>query len=334
MRLLLIGGSSFLGRAVAAEALARGHAVTTFNRGVSSPDVDGVEALRGDREDAGALEQLRDRDWDAVVDTCGYVPKVVLQSAELLAGRAPAYAYVSSVSANPQWPAARVDESMPTHACAPDAGPGDGDYGVLKAGCERAVQQAYAGGALVIRPGLILGPFENIGRLPTWLLRMQRGGRVLAPGKPDLPLQLVDARDIAIFTLDGLQRGLTGAFNVTGPAGNATFGGWLEDCRAVTGSDADLVWVDDDFLLESGVEPWTELPLWSPMNGEADHIWDVSTDAAEREGLTTRPVRDTVADTWAWLSMSGPAPQRPDRPQHGIDPEKERSILAAWDSRG
>jgi 2'-hydroxyisoflavone reductase len=333
MRLLIIGGSSFLGRAFAQEALARGHVVTTFNRGVSSPDVEGVEALRGDRSDPASLAQLADREWDAVVDTCGYVPRVVLASAELLAGRVPAYAYVSSISAYSQWPAQRPDESMPTHECAPDAGPDDGDYGVLKAGCERAVQQAYAGGALVIRPGLILGPFENVGRLPAWLLRMQRGGRVLAPGKSDQPMQLVDARDIATFTLDGLERGLTGFFNVTGPVGNATFGSWLEDCRAVTGSDAELVWVDDAFLLESGVEPWSELPLWSPMDGESEHLWDSSTDAAQREGLTCRPVRDTVADTWAWLSMSGPAPQRPDRPQHGIDPDKEQRILAAWDAR-
>src|SRR4051794_19560288 len=145
MRLLVIGGSSFLGRAVASEALSRGHAVTTFNRGISSPDVPGVEALRGDREDASALEQLRGREFDAVVDTYGYVPAVVRMSASLLAGQVPAYAYVSSISAMPQWPAERVDESMPAHECAPDADADAGDYGVLKAGCERAVQQAYGG---------------------------------------------------------------------------------------------------------------------------------------------------------------------------------------------
>jgi 2'-hydroxyisoflavone reductase len=333
MRLLLLGGSSFLGRAGAEEALRRGHAVTTFNRGRSAPDVEGVEALRGDRADPAALEVLRGRDFDAVIDTSGYVPRVVGAAAALLAERVPAYAFVSSVSAYSGWPAEPVDESSPVHDCAPDAGPDDGDYGALKAGCERAVLAAYGDRALVLRPGLILGPHENVGRLPAWLDRIRRGGRVLAPGKPELPMQLVDARDIAIFTLDGLERGLAGTFNVTGRPGNATFGSWLEDCRAATGSDAEPVWVDDEFLLAHDVQPWTELPLWSPMNGEADFVWQAGVDAAHAEGLRCRPVRDTVADTWKWLEQVGVPPQREDRPRNGIDPDKEHQILAAWDAR-
>jgi 2'-hydroxyisoflavone reductase len=333
VRILLLGGSSFLGRALAADALARGWPVTTFNRGVTGPDVEGVEALRGDRTDPVALARLRGREWDAAVDTSGFVPRVVGASAALLAERVPAYAFVSSISVYRGWPAtAASSESSPLHDCAPDAGPDDGDYGALKAGCERAVQQAYDDGALLVRPGLILGPNENVGRLPAWLDRINRGGRVLAPGDPSVPMQLVDARDVAAFTLDLLAAGQAGPFNVTGPHGNTTYGQWLADCRQVTGSDAELVWVDDDFLLQRGVQPWTELPLWMPMNGESDFAWRADVTKASAAGLRTRPVRETVEDTWAWQRAGGATPARPDRLVHGMDPEKERALLAEWDA--
>jgi 2'-hydroxyisoflavone reductase len=339
MRILVIGGSVFLGRAIVEEGLRRGHEVTTFNRGRTGEDLAGVEAVHGDREVRADLERLVDgRTWDVVVDVCGFVPRVVGDAVRLLTGRAATYAFISSVNAVPTWPAHAADETTPRHECSPDAGPDDGDYGVLKAGCERAVKQYFDGNALIIEPGLILGPHENVDRLPAWLRRIARGGRVLAPGDPDLPMQLIDARDIAIFTLDQAEKGVADRFFTTGPAGNTTFGRWLSDCVEATGSDASLVWVDDRFLLDRDVQPWFELPLWAPEQPGFAHVWKVSTAKAEAAGLRCRPVTETVRDTWAWLrdggvlrERSSPTNQLPD---HGIDPGKEARILAEWDGRG
>jgi 2'-hydroxyisoflavone reductase len=339
MRLLVIGGTSFLGRATVEEALRRGESVTTFNRGQSGPDVPGVAALRGDRSSDTDLAQLAGREFDAVVDTCGFVPEVVGRSAAVLSrGRSADafYAFVSSMSATTTWPHSPTPDDAPGQACPADAGPDAGDYGKLKAGCERAVTDVYGDRALVVRAGLILGPHENVSRLPWWLQRVARGGEVLAPGDPDVRMQLVDARDLAAFMLGCAQRGTGGTVNATGPQGNATMRGWLEDCVDVTGSDATLTWVPDDLLLEHRVEVWTELPLWMAPGQEADHVWSAETGKAQRLGLRSRPVAETVADTWAWLRDEGPA-AKPDRDyvaDHGIDPEKEQRILAAHHARG
>ena len=188
----------------------------------------------------------------------------------------------------------------------------------------------------IARAGLILGPHENIGRLPWWLQRIAAGGEVLAPGDPDVPMQLVDARDLAAFMLDCGERGTGGTFNATAPTGNATFGGWLADCVDATGSGATLTWVADDVLLAHEVEPWTELPLWMPPGQDGDAVWQADTDRTVAAGMRNRPVRETVADTWAWMQAAGHLPDQPDRAylgQQGIDPEKEQRILAAWHAR-
>lgn len=339
MKILVIGGSVFLGRHIVAEALRRGHEVTTFNRGRSGTDLPGVEAVRGDREVTDDLVRLAaDRQWDAVVDVCGFVPRVVLESVRTLSGHAPHYTFISSISAYPDWPdKPGVDETFPRHECPPDADAEYGDYGVLKAGCERAVEEHFDGGALVIQPGLIIGPYENVGRLPWWLTRISQGGRVLAPGDPTMPMQLIDARDIAAFTLDQAAKGTTGRYMTGGVQGNTTYGGWLDDCREVTGSDAEFVWVDDAFLIDQGVEQWTELPLWyaGGADGQSQGVWTHTSAKALAAGLTCRPVRETVQDTWEWLKEI-PEDRRSFgsvRLSHGIDPEKEARILAAWDAR-
>jgi 2'-hydroxyisoflavone reductase len=336
MRLLIIGGSSFLGRVTAEAALHRGDEVTTFNRGISDPDVEGVEAVRGDRTSDEDLAQLAGRKFDVVVDTCGFVPEVVGRSARVLADSGAHYVYVSSMSAAPTWPEVPTPDGVEGHPCASDATADDGDYGVLKAGCERAVAEVFGDRSTVVRAGLIIGPYENVGRLPWWLQRIARGGEVLAPGNPDVPMQLVDARDIAEFMLDAGSAGTAGTFNVTGPRGNTTYGAWLESCVEVTGSGARLTWVSDQFLLDRSVEPWTELPLWMPPGQGADHAWDTDSGAAERAGLKVRPVADTVRDTWAWLLVAGQAPDVPARDyvsNPGIDPDKEQRILAEWRAR-
>lgn len=333
MDILVVGGSVFLGRAIVSEALRRGDSVTTFNRGVTGVDLPGVEAIRGDRTVTADLKRLADgRRWDAVVDVCGYVPRVVGESARILSGHADAYVFISSISAFRDWPAHRVDERSATYECGPDAGPDDGDYGELKAGCERAVQDGFDGRVLLLNPGLILGPHENVGRLPWWLRRIAAGGRVLAPGDPSVEMQVIDARDIATFGLDLLRSGTEGRFLVTGPPGNTTFGRWLADCVAVTGSDAELVWVLDEVLVEHHVEMWTELPLWLPAGPDTAAAWQASVDRALAAGLRCRRVADTVRDTWSWMTAEGVdrLPRYRDMPDHGIEPGKEKEILAAW----
>ncbi len=338
MRILVIGGSVFLGRAFVVEALRQGHDVTTFNRGISGADVPGVEIVRGDRQATADLERLADwRRWDAVIDVCGFTPRVVGESARILSGHADCYLFVSSISAVRGWPAEPVDESSPLHDCPPDAGPDDGDYGVLKAGCERAVGTEFHGRVLIISPGLILGPHENVGRLPWWLRRIARGGRVLAPGNPDREMQVIDARDIAAFGMTLFSAGGdSDRFLTSGVRGNTTFGSLLGDCVAATGSDADLVWVDDAFLLEHGVEEWTELPVWTTGGPEMAAVWLPSSAKALAAGLRCRPVTETVRDTWAWVTSGGAdvlAVYR-EMPQHGIDPAKEAAILTAWAAHG
>ncbi|NUT44289.1 MAG: NAD-dependent epimerase/dehydratase family protein [Thermoactinospora sp.] len=335
MRILVLGGSRFLGRHIVEEALLRGHTVTTFNRGVSG-SVPGVEEIHGDREQAADLERLVDgRHWDIVVDTCGYVPRVVLASAQALSGHATTYAFISTISALDGFPNKPGTDESGLWACEPDAGPEDGDYGVLKAGCERAVSIGFAGNALFIQPGLILGPYENVARLPWWLTRISHGGQVLAPGSPSVPMQLIDARDIAAFTLDKSEAGVTDRFIVTGPPGNATYGSWLEMCKEVTGSDASFVWVDDQFLLDREVGTFVELPLWAPPGPDMDNFWSASTERAFAAGLRSRPVLETVRDTWEWLREI-PEESRvygSSSRQHGIAPEKEQAILEEWQKR-
>ncbi|MGN9841782.1 NAD-dependent epimerase/dehydratase family protein [Nonomuraea sp. H19] len=335
MRVLVMGGSGFLGRAVVEAALARGHEVTTFNRGRSGADVPGVEAVRGDREARADLDRLVEgRSWDFVVDTSGYVPRVVGESARALSGHAATYAFISTVSAIADFPGEPVGEDPASWPCEPDAGPDDGGYGVLKAGCERASEQGFDGNVLIVQPGIILGPHEDVARLPWWLTRIARGGQVLAPGSPDQPMQLVDARDVAIFTLDHAERGTADRFLVTGPAGHTTFGEWLGLCKEVTGSDAEFVWVDDEFLAGQGVRTFVELPLWGgPPSAEVGNFWSVPTAKAEAAGLRIRPVAETVRDTWAWLREIPEAERNfGTNTPHGIAPEKEAAILAAWAS--
>lgn len=323
-----MGGSAFLGRHVVTEALRRGHSVTTFNRGQSGPDADGVEAVHGDRTVPENLDQLRSRSFDAVVDTSGFDPRTVRAGLDVL-GDVGHYAFVSSISVYPGWPREGVDEESPVFDCPPDAGPGVA-YGKGKAGAERAVIDAVGDRSLIVRAGLILGPYENIGRLPWWLRRAARGGDMLAPGNPDRAMQLVDARDLAIWMLECAARGVGGTYNASGPTGNATMASWLGSCVEVTGGVARLVWAGDDLLLRHGVEPWTELPLWTPDTAEYAGVWTASTTRAAAAGLRCRPVAETVADTWAWLRTQPDAADIPPRdlPAAGIDPDKERAILS------
>ncbi|MFC4908627.1 NAD-dependent epimerase/dehydratase family protein [Actinomadura gamaensis] len=331
MRLLVLGGTEFVGRAVVEEGVARGWKVTVFNRGTHEAP-DGVTALRGDRGAPDGLEALRHGEWDVVVDTWSWAPTAVRDAAELLAPRAASYVYVSSRSVYEYPVPVGADESAPLVEGSPDdAEYRDriADYARVKAGGELAAVRAFGDRALLARAGLILGPYENIGRLPWWLNRIARGGDVLAPGPAELKLQFIDARDLAIWMLDAAARQVGGAFNVTSPVGHTTMRGLLEACVRVTGSSARLRWAEPDPILAAGVQPWQDLPVWVPPGELYEFLHRTNVDKALGEGLRCRPVEETVADTWAWLrSIPGDAPQRADRPAVGLDPKVEESLLS------
>lgn len=348
MRLLVLGGTRFVGRAIVDEAMRRGYDVTTFTRGLSGEPRPGAEALHGDRTSADDLSELTKRDWHAVIDTSVLAPGHVLASARALAGNVGHYSYVSSLRAYRDWPRAPVNEDSPTHDCPPDA-IGDLSYGALKAGAERAVTQTFPGQCLLVRAGVIVGPYESPRRLAWWLERTLAGGRILVPGQPGSRLRLVDVRDLAAWILDNARRQIPAAVDIPGSDGE-NFGGLIDACVDVTGSsrhgpEPELVWTADDTLLAAGVRPWWELPLWAPSTADWSGTWEVSGDRARMTGMRHRPLTDTVRDTWRWLrhkraNRAGPAEAQAmaaDRAAAtsvagtepvGLDPAKEARILA------
>ncbi|MCM1968182.1 NAD-dependent epimerase/dehydratase family protein [Streptomyces sp. G1] len=325
MKLLMLGGTEFVGRAITEDALSRGWDVTVFHRGHHAPPP-GTTALHGDRTAPGGLDALAEGEWDFVVDTWGSAPTAVRDSARLLAGRVGRYVHISSRSVYSYPAPAGLAEDGPLVEGSPDAEATA--YAEDKRGGELAVLDAFGDRALMLRAGLILGPYENVGRLPWWLNRIARGGPFLAPGHPDLPLQYIDVRDLARFSLDAAEAGLGGAYNTISPVGHTTMGGLLAACAAATGSDAEPRWTDAAVLEKAGVEPWVELPVWVPEGEMHDFMFGGDVTKALAAGLVCRPVEETAADTWAWLqTLGGVAPHRADRPMKGISAEREAELL-------
>ena len=337
MRLLIIGGTRFLGRHLVDAALARGDSVTLFNRGRSAAQPPaGVAWLQGDR--AGDLAALQHGPgWDAAIDTCGYLPADTGRLAQALAHRVGRLVFISSVSAYAGM-ARPNDEDAPLATIAdPGTTTIDGrSYGPLKALCEAAVQQALGPArCLLVRPGLIVGPHDPTGRFTWWPARLARvaadGLPVLAPGTPDRPLQLIDARDLATWVLHLLDAGTAGVFNAVSPPGAITWSGLLQACAAAAGVRPAVYWVADDRLLAHGVAPWMELPLWIPASGPdaADSAAFMAQPSARAQaaGLRCRPVSATVADTLAWWQAL-PAVQQVFAAT-GLAPAREADILRA-----
>jgi 2'-hydroxyisoflavone reductase len=326
MRLLILGGTVFLGRALTDAALAGGHEVTHLNRGRSSPPDPRVETLTGDRTENLAV--LGGHAWDAVIDTSGYLPQVVKRSVDALRDAAERYLFVSSISV---YEGGGYDEDAPV---APPLDPVPEamtmeTYGALKAMCERVVRERFGDTALVVRPGLIVGPHDPTDRFTYWPVRIARGGRVAAPGQRQRRVQFIDVRDLASWMIRLLASKKSGTFNATGPARRITMEEFLDACRAVSRSGATLEWIDDAFLARQEVAPWKEMPLWVPEeDGEATGFLDVPLRRALLNGLTFRKLRETIADTLAWNETRAANREW----KAGLAADREEALLKAWDA--
>ncbi|MFJ6752225.1 NAD-dependent epimerase/dehydratase family protein [Streptomyces sp. NPDC091266] len=336
--MLVLGGTWFLGKEVVGGALARGWDVTTFNRGRSAPDTPGTVPIHGDRTSQHDLRRLaRSGPWDAVIDTSSsdLPPREVLLATQALRDQVARWVHISTVSVYAGWPHEHLTENSALLQCPPDADETYGytgtdgsptKYGFQKAGGEGAVSEVFSDRSVFLRPGVILGPGEYVGRLPWWLCRAHRGGRILAPAPAGRRIQPVDVRDVAAFALDQAADSATGAFNVAHPEG-VTFDGFLTGCLEVTGGAGHPVWESAGRLMQHDVKQWTELPMWRTHTG----VWAVDSSKAVAAGLRCRPLGETISDTWAWLRADGRPVAHPRWAKHGIDPEKEEKILAGAD---
>lgn len=332
LRVLILGGTAFLGPACVEASLVRGHTVTLFNRGRTNPHLfPDLEKLRGDRD--GDLDALRGRAWDAVIDTSGYVPRHVDLSTRLLAGAVDHYVFVSSISVYAGFAAVGMDETAPVGVLDdPDTEQvTDATYGPLKARCEQAAEAAMPGRVGVLRPGLIVGPRDRSDRFTYWPVRVDRGGEFLAPGDPADPVQLIDVRDLAEFIVHGLEQRLAGTFNCVSPAGAVSMGSLIDACGEVAGGRGRATWCDADFLTTQGVTPWAELPCWMPPVGDTAGFARISAARAVAAGLGMRPLTGTAGATLAWW-RDQPA-QRRERLRAGLAPERETALLRAWHDR-
>lgn len=336
MDILIIGGTQFIGRPMIETALARGHRVTLFNRGRTNPDLfPQAEKLRGDRD--GALDALQGRVWDAVIDNCGYVPRIVRQSAGFLRDSVGRYLFISTISVYASLAEPGVNEDSPLATLADETTEeitGE-TYGGLKVLCECVVQEVYGARALIVRPGLIVGPHDPTHRFTYWPARVadpdRCGGEVLAPSQPGHLTQFIDARDLGAWCIRLLEADATGVYNATGPDYPLTLGAVFDACRAAAGTNVRFTWVDEGFLLEQGVTPFRGLPLWVPSSEAGFGAVDIS--RAVSAGLTFRPLAETARDTLAWYQGRSDEERAADAERAGITAEREAELLAAWHGR-
>ena len=330
LKILILGGTAFLGPAIVRYARSHGHQLTLFTRGKTNvnlfPD---VEMLVGDRD--GDLEALENRDWDVVIDTSGYLPRLVTDSARLLAGHVQQYIFISSISVFADFSQKGLDESSPVGVMEDETIEEITGltYGPLKALCEKAAEREMRGRSTTIRPGLIVGPMDRTDRFTYWPVRIAKGGEVLTPERPDIFTQVIDVNDLAMFIVHCAERNITGTFNATSPAGELTMGEIFDTCRKVSGSDATFTYVSREFMVEKELQEWSDIPVYVPLDGaDAGHPF-INVKKALQQGLTFRPISETIRDTldW-WASVSQ---ERKDRPMRsGLTAERELEALKAW----
>lgn len=323
MKILIIGGTRFLGRHLVNSARARGHEVTLFNRGKTNPDLfRKVKKIHGDREkDLNQLEGT----WDAVIDTCGYVPRVVKLSANMLKLKTEKYVFISSISVYANFAKIGINEGDAVAKLEDESVEeitGE-TYGALKALCENVVQDVYGINSLIIRPGLIVGPHDPTDRFTYWVKRVAHGGEILAPEKPEAVTQLIDVRDLADFILTLIENDVSGVFNATGPDTPLSFGLLLDTCKLVSGSDAKFKWANLDFIVQNNITPWSDLPAYLPDVGEDVGFSKVDISKAINAGLKFSALENTVKDTLTWINEL-PSDYEI---KAGLKPEREKELL-------
>ncbi len=324
MNILVLGGTVFLGRHIVEQALALGHRVTLLNRGIQNPMLyPHLETIIADRN--GDCTALKGRSFDAVIDTSAYVPGHVQRILDQIGGSISQYVLISSISVYKVFPPGlSFDERAMRRE-------GSEDYGGAKARCEDVLLRWNADKATIVRPGLIVGPHDPTGRFTYWPRRVAKGGTVLAPGSPDRPIQFVDVRDLARWCVMLVRSRTTGIFNATGPEFPLLFGAFLEVCRKTIGSLAHFVWLSDERLLEAGVSPWTELPMWVPASDDAiGGIMQADNRLAIANGLIMRPLTDTVRTTLEWDRSEGVAPGVQTKRVATLSSERESSLISDY----
>ena len=337
LKILIMGGTAFIGPAFAEMALARGHELTFFNRGRTNPHLfPQVERIIGDRTIAEDVEQLRGRDFDVVLDNSCYFPRVVDMVVDIVKDTVSQYVVISTISVYAGYETVGMTEDAELAVLEdPTVEEITGEtYGGLKVLCEQAAQRVLPDRTTVIRPGLIVGPLDRTDRFTYWPVRVSRGGEVLAPGDPDQSIQFIDVRDLMSFTLRCIEDSQFGVYHCTAEAGSITTGSMLRQSREISGSDAGLTWVTADFLEAREVAAWSDMPCWIPPEGEYAGFGSVDVSRAIAAGLVFRPLEDTIRDTLEWWKVQ---PENPDGPRSdlraGIDAEKEAAVLAAWHAR-
>ncbi len=331
-KILILGGTNFLGPHVVDAAIARGHVVTLFNRGKTHPGLyPNLEKLRGDRD--GHLEALAGRDWDAVIDPSGFVPRIVTASAELLAPRVGHYVFISTISVYHRDNVVGDDETAPVETIA-DATNEDvkTNYGALKALCEQAAERAMPGRVANIRPGLIVGPGDPTGRFTHWPWRASQGGEMIGPGDGTTPAQWIDGRDLGEWIVKVVEDRTVGVYNAFGPTTRTTMKTALDACNQAGGNKAQITWVDGEFLTKHDVHGWSDMPMWIDNKGDDAGFGTMKNERAVAKGLAFRPCVDTARDTLAWLATL-PADQQEKMRSSGIKPDKEADVLAAWHAK-
>ena len=337
LRILILGGTGFTGPFQVQYALGRGHKVTVFNRGKTHPGELPKEAeqLIGDRN--GQLDALKNRKWDVCIDIPTTLPVWVRDAAQILKGNVDRYVFISTISVFSDVSKPNMDENGPlaeykgadsmaeTQAT---LGANLGLYGPLKALSEKEAEKWFPGKALIIRPGLIVGPGDPSDRFTYWPVRIEKGGEVLAPGTPNDPVQFIDARDLAEWVIRMVEQGTVGTFNATGPAYKLTMGKMFDEIKAATKSNATFTWADADFLRAQKVRAWSDMPTWVPPRGDSIGFSQINIQKALSKGLTFRSIGDTTVATLDWFHKQ--SAERQAKLKAGLTPEREATVLAAW----
>lgn len=325
LKVLILGGTHFLGIHLTEELLDRGHEVTLFNRGTQNTDLfPTIEKLKGDRD--GNLEALLGRRWDAVIDTSGQIPRIVKQSAEVLSNETSHYTFISTIGVYDHFQPLNITEDSALAKLQDNETEfiTENTYGALKHLCESVIQQYFPNRALIIRPGLIVGVHDRTDRFTYWVRRIAQGGWVLAPARQ--PAQFIDVRDLSKWIVRMIERQATGVYNATGPSYELEY--VLKECKQASKSNAQMVWVDEDFLIEQDVKDWSELPLWLSKQRLMPGFFNIHIHKAVQAGLTFRPVRETIQSILEWDTSRGKV-----QLEAGLDPQREQELLAQWEKR-